>query len=89
MVYPRLQFLTLDASPHSHREQARLALEGGVQWIQLRVKNLPEPEWIQIAQDVAHLCKDFGATLIIKDSSVWTGAKFVLLGVKRTGPTPA
>ena len=70
MVYPRLQFLTLDASPHSHREQARLALEGGVQWIQLRAKNLPEPEWIQVAQEVAHLCKDFGATFIINDSPI-------------------
>lgn len=68
MVYPRLQFLTLDASPHSHREQARLALEGGVRWIQLRVKNLSESEWIQTAQEVSHLCKDFGATLIINDS---------------------
>jgi thiamine-phosphate diphosphorylase len=39
-----------------------------VQWIQLRAKNLPEPEWIQTAREVAHLCKDFGATLIINDS---------------------
>ncbi len=70
MVYPRLQFLTLDASSHSHREQARLALEGGVQWIQLRAKNLSESEWIQAAQEVAHLCKDFGATLIINDSPI-------------------
>lgn len=68
MVYPRLQFLTLDASPHSHREQVRMALEGGVQWIQLRAKNLSELEWIQTAQEAAHLCKDFGATLIINDS---------------------
>ncbi len=70
MVYPRLQFLTLDASSHSPREQARLALEGGVQWIQLRAKNLSESEWIQAAQGVAHLCKDFGATLIINDSPI-------------------
>ena len=70
MVYPRLQFLTLDASPHSHREQARLALEGGVRWIQLRAKNLAEEEWIQTAQEVSNLCKDFDATLIINDSPI-------------------
>ncbi len=64
----RLQFLTLDASPLSHREQARLALEGGVRWIQLRAKNLPESEWIKTAQSVAELCQDFGATFIVNDS---------------------
>ena len=68
MVQPRLQFLTLDQSPYSHREQARMALEGGARWIQLRAKNLPEPEWIQAAQEIGYLCKDFGATFIINDS---------------------
>lgn len=64
----RLQFLTLDRAPHTHFEQARLALEGGVQWIQLRAKNLSRPEWIKTAREVALLCHDFGATLIINDS---------------------
>ena len=45
-----------------------MALEGGARWIQLRAKNLPESEWIQTAQEVALLCKDFAATLIINDS---------------------
>lgn len=47
-----------------------MALEGGVRWIQLRAKNLPELEWIQLAQEVSNLCKDFGATLIINDSPI-------------------
>ena len=64
----QLQFLTLDASPFSHSEQARLALEGGVRWIQLRTKNLPEAEWIKTARGVANLCQDFGATFIVNDS---------------------
>ena len=64
----RLQFLTLDASPLSHREQARLALEGGVRWIQLRAKNLSETEWIKTARSVGELCQDFGATFIVNDS---------------------
>ncbi len=64
----RLQFLTLDASPLAHREQARLALEGGVRWIQLRAKNLSEEEWIKTARGVAELCQDFGATFIVNDS---------------------
>ena len=47
-----------------------MALEGGAQWIQLRAKNLSESEWIQVAQEIAHLCRDFGATFIINDSPV-------------------
>ena len=45
-----------------------MALEGGARWIQLRAKNLSESEWIQTAQEVALLCKDFDATLMINDS---------------------
>ena len=47
-----------------------MALEGGVRWIQFRAKNLSESEWIHAAQEVAHLCKDFAATLIINDSPI-------------------
>ena len=39
-MFPRLQFLTLDGAPRTHREQARAALAGGVRWIQLRAKGL-------------------------------------------------
>lgn len=64
----RLQFLTLDQSPYSHLEQAQFALEGGVKWIQLRTKNLPEKEWIKTAMEVGARCRDFGATFIVNDS---------------------
>jgi len=57
-----------------------MALEGGARWIQLRAKNLSEPEWIQVAQEVAHLCKDYGATLIINDSP-WVAYKVEADGV--------
>jgi thiamine-phosphate pyrophosphorylase len=67
-VFPRLQFLTLDASPLAHREQARAALEGGVRWIQLRAKQLPEDVWVAEAAAIAELCRDYGATFIVNDS---------------------
>jgi thiamine monophosphate synthase len=52
-VFPRLQFLTLDASPLTHRAQALAALEGGVRWIQLRAKHLSEDVWIAEAAAIA------------------------------------
>jgi len=67
-VFPRLQFLTLDASPLAHREQARAALEGGVRWIQLRAKRLPEDVWVAEALAIAELCRDFGALFVVNDS---------------------
>ena len=67
-VFPRLQFLTLDAAPRAHREQARAALEGGVRWIQLRAKNLPADIWVAEAVAIAELCRDFGAVFVVNDS---------------------
>jgi len=67
-VFPRLQFLTLDAAPRAHREQARAALEGGVRWIQLRAKNLPAEAWVAEAVAIAELCRDFGAVFVVNDS---------------------
>ena len=67
-MLPRLQFLTLDASPLTPRAQALAALEGGVRWIQLRAKQLPEDAWVAEAAAIAELCRDFGATFIVNDS---------------------
>ena len=67
-MLPRLQFLTLDASPLTHRAQALAALEGGVRWIQLRTKHLPEDVWIAEAVAIAELCRDFGALFVVNDS---------------------
>jgi len=67
-VFPRLQFLTLDASPLTHRAQALAALEGGVRWIQLRAKHLSEDVWVAEAAAIAELCRDYGATFIVNDS---------------------
>jgi len=70
---PRLQFLTLDAAPLSHRDQALAALQGGVRWIQFRTKTLPEAAAIEEAARIAELCRDYGATSssMIRRASPW------------------
>jgi len=67
-VPARLQFLTLDAAPRPHREQARLALAGGVRWIQLRAKGLAREAWLAEARAIAGLCRDHGAIFIVNDA---------------------
>ena len=67
-MFPRLQFLTLDAAPRPHRDQARLALAGGVRWIQLRAKALDAAARLEEARAIAALCRDAGALFIVNDS---------------------
>lgn len=67
-MFPRLQFLTLDAAPLAPREQARAALAGGVRWIQLRAKNLPPLAWVAEAAAIAEQCRDHGAVFVVNDS---------------------
>lgn len=63
-----LHYLTQDMAERSHAEQADLACKGGVSWVQLRVKNKPFGEWLQIAKEVKSICDKHGAHLIINDS---------------------
>lgn len=65
---PRLQFLTLGASPLSHPEQARAACRGGFRWVQLRAKGLSRRDWSRLAREVAAVCRDHGATFTVNDS---------------------
>jgi len=91
-VFPRLQFLTLDAAPRAHREQARAALEGGVRWIQLRAKHLPAEAWVAEATAIAELCRDFGAVFVVNDSpevAVRAEADGVHLGGDDASPAAA
>lgn len=67
-VLPRLQFLTLGASPLPHADQARAACRGGFRWVQLRAKGLDLPEWKRVAAEVAAVCRDHGALLTVNDS---------------------
>jgi thiamine-phosphate pyrophosphorylase len=91
-VTPRLQFLTLDASPLAHPEQARAALRGGVRWIQVRAKGRPEAEWVALARAVVELCREHGATCVVNDSprvARLAGADGVHLGAEDATPAEA
>lgn len=63
----RLQFITHHNDRYSYADSARLALEGGCRWIQLRMKGADEALMFKTATIVQAMCKRCGATFIIDD----------------------
>ena len=62
-----LQFITHFTDRYSYYDSARLALEGGCRWIQLRMKDASPEEREQEAVRIHELCRTYGATFIIDD----------------------
>lgn len=78
-----IQFITHSNSRYGYVEGARLALEGGCRWIQLRMKDAKEAEFLSAAKQIAAMCKEYGATFLLDDHVEWveqTGADGVHLG---------
>lgn len=64
----RLQFITHYNENCSYEDSAKIALEGGCRWIQLRIKDAEEKFLEQMALRVQSLCREYGATFIIDDN---------------------
>ena len=64
----RVQFITHYNEKYSYVDSARIALEGGCRWIQLRMKNANEQLMEETAIVIQKMCKDCGATFIIDDN---------------------
>lgn len=62
-----LQFITHFTDTYSYYDSARMALEGGCRWIQLRMKDAALEEIEQEALRIQSLCKSYEATFIIDD----------------------
>ena len=64
----QLQFITHYNDRYSYIDSARIALEGGCRWIQLRMKEASEELLEATALTVQKMCKEHGATFIIDDN---------------------
>lgn len=62
-----IQFIMHHNDRYTYLDSARLALEGGCKWIQLRMKEASDAEIIACGKEVSSLCKKYGATFIIDD----------------------
>ena len=63
----RFHFLTQDLPHRSHAEQAQIACEAGANWIQYRCFSKSNEELISEIHQVASICDDWAATLILTD----------------------
>lgn len=78
-----IQFITHSNNRYGYVDGARLALEGGCRWVQLRMKEATEAEFMAAATEIGRLCKEHGATFVLDDHVEWvekTGADGVHLG---------
>lgn len=79
----KLQFITHHNERYSYIDSARMALEGGCRWIQLRMKDANEEDMEHTAIVVQKMCRDYGAIFIIDDNVALTkriGADGVHIG---------
>ena len=64
----RVQFITHYNDSYTYIDSARLALEGGCRWVQLRMKGVDEQQMELSALVVQRMCREYGATFIIDDN---------------------
>lgn len=62
-----LQFISHYTDKYSYLDSIRMALEGGCQWVQLRMKDATDNEMRPVALQAQAMCKAAGATFIIDD----------------------
>ena len=62
-----IQFISHFTEQHTYLDSIRLALEGGIKWVQLRMKDATEDEIISVGTEARRLCDQYGATFIIDD----------------------
>ncbi len=61
----KFHYLTQDLPNRSHLEQVNIACETGANWIQYRCLSKTDEELVNEINDIAAVCDDWGATLIL------------------------
>ncbi|MGG6544232.1 UNVERIFIED_CONTAM: thiamine phosphate synthase [Prevotella sp. 15_C9] len=62
-----LQFITHRTHRYDYAEGVELALKGGCEWVQLRMKDVSDDDFLQVGRKVKTLCAAYGATFILDD----------------------
>ncbi len=63
----QIQFITHENNRFSYADGAEMALKGGCRWIQLRMKEASDADFIAVAEKIAPMCREYGATFILDD----------------------
>lgn len=67
MMIGKLQFISQENQQYTHLQSIEVALQAGIKWIQLRLKDLPMQEVERQAHQARVLCDQYNAKLIIND----------------------
>lgn len=87
-----LQLITHPVNGRNEIEGAKLALEGGCKWVQLRMKDTPVEDVKKVALELLPICKEHNAVMIIDDHvelAKEVGADGVHLGKMDMNPKEA
>lgn len=63
----KLQFITHQTQRFTYFQSAEIALKAGCKWIQLRMKETSDEEFIKVGHNIHIMCKYYGAKLILDD----------------------
>ena len=63
----RLQYISQGESPQAHIDNIKRVLDGGGDWVQLRLKETPFNICLEAAHVVRELCDQYAATFIMND----------------------
>lgn len=64
----KLQFISQGEDTATHLESIKAACIAGVKWVQLRIKDIDEADYISAAKEAKAICDIYEATLIINDN---------------------
>ena len=62
-----IQFISHFTERYSYLDSIRLALDGGIKWVQLRMKEASDADFLRVGKEVRKLCDRHNATFIIDD----------------------
>ena len=62
-----IQFISHYTERYSYLDGIRLVLEGGLRWVQLRMKDATDDEFLRTGKEVRKLCNQYNAKFIIDD----------------------
>lgn len=62
-----LQFITHRNDRYDEISGTHAVLEGGCRWVQLRMKEAPDEEFLRVGREVGRLCRQYDATFLLDD----------------------
>lgn len=66
-MLPKIQFISQGTSSEAQLNSIQKALDAGIEWVQLRYKNVPEIEVFRLAEEIKKITDAYQALLSIND----------------------